>query len=67
MDDVILAGTDILKVEEEHQKIKIVDSSVCFNAHILPRNGICDTKQIYLRSIPKEWQLNFLCFRFLDT
>ena len=38
-DEVILAGSDILKAEAEHQNIIIVDTSVRHNAYTLLRNG----------------------------
>ena len=37
-DEIIMAGLDILKTEEEHQNIKTVDSSVCYNAYTLLKN-----------------------------
>ena len=38
-DDAILAGSDILKTDKEHQNIKNFDRSVCYNAYTSLRNG----------------------------
>ena len=48
-DEVILAGSYILKTEEEHQNINIVDSSVFIMPTDYLEMEICDTKQIYSR------------------
>ena len=48
----VLAGSDILRREEEHKNIRIFDSTVCYNGYIFLE--ICDTKQIYVNSIPKD-------------
>ena len=37
-DGIILSGSGILKIEEEHQNIKMVESSVCYNAYTLLRS-----------------------------
>ena len=34
-EDIVLAGSEECKMEEDHQNINIVDSSVCYNAYTL--------------------------------